>query len=206
MIDFITELQNLFKHCAFHVAGISKPDSPEFLHFIWMKLNKQQFGSCFKKKDFQFRENLYINKFDFEQTSILIELCVIPHTSTIKRTITAMASPCLVLPSNITNTSLVEPPCPGKDNSFFILSTFCLKIRVIYCPRLYQLLVRRCPFYSSRESSLSILLMEIPAFRNSLTTSCLYACSAKGSQCGVLPTFLSTECLFDETISLTIRC
>ena len=203
MIDFITELQNLFKRCAFHVVGISKPDSPEFLHFIWMKLNKQQFGSCFKKKDFQFRENLYINKFDFEQTSILIELCVIPHTSTIKRTITAMASPCLVLPSNITNTSLVEPP-------------FCLKIRVIYCPRLYQLLVRRCPFYSSRESSLSILLMGIPAFRNSFTTSCLYAWSAKGSQCGVLTTFLSTECLFDETISLqasqkifvplTIRC
>ena len=114
MIDFITELQNLFKRCTFHVVGISKPDSPEFLHFIWMKLNKQQFGSCFKKKDFQFRENLYINKFDFEQTSILIERCVIPHTSTIKRTITAMAPPCLVLPSNITDTSLVEPPCPGK--------------------------------------------------------------------------------------------
>ena len=43
-----------------------------------------------------------------------------------------MAPPCLVLPSNITDTSLVEPPCPGKDNSFFILSTSCLKIRVIY--------------------------------------------------------------------------
>ena len=86
-----------------------------------------------------------------------------------------MASPCL-------DTSLVVSPCRarGKDSSFFILSTSCLKIRVIYCVRL-ELLVRRWLFFSSRERSLSILLMGIPSFRNSSTTSCLYACWAKGS-------------------------
>ena len=42
-----------------------------------------------------------------------------------------MASPCLVLLWNITDTSLVISPCPGKDSSFFILSTTCLKIKVI---------------------------------------------------------------------------
>lgn len=84
-----------------------------------------------------------------------------------------MASPCLVLPSNITDTSLVICPCAGKDSSF-------LKIWVIYCARL-ELLVRWWPFFSSRECSLSILLMGIPAFRNSSTISCLYACWAKTS-------------------------
>lgn len=76
-----------------------------------------------------------------------------------------MASPCLVLPLSITVTSLVIYSCPGKDSSFFILSTSCLQIRVIYRPRL-ELLVRRWPFFFNRERSLSILLIGIPAFKN----------------------------------------
>ena len=116
---------------------------------------------------------------DFEQMSILIRRCVIIQSSLIKRKIIAIASPCLVLPSNITETSLVISS-PGKDSSFFILSTSCLKIRETYCPRC-ALWVRRYPFFSSKGRSLSTFPIGIPAFKNSSTTSCRYACSANGS-------------------------
>ena len=52
-----------------------------------------------------------------------------------KRTIIEMASPCLVLLSNTTDTSLVTCPCPGKESSFFIFSISCLKTRLTYCRR-----------------------------------------------------------------------
>ena len=114
---------------------------------------------------------------DFEQMSIRIRCCDIIQLSLINQTIIAIASPCLVLLSNITETSLVPSALPGKDNSCFTLSVSCLRMRNIYCPRL-ELPVRRYPFFSRRGRRVSILWIGITALRNS---SCRYARSVKGN-------------------------
>ena len=116
----------------------------------------------------------------FEQMSIRARRLDIIQLSLINRTIIAIASPCLVLPSNITETSLVPSALPGKVNSCFTLSVSCLKMRDMYCPRL-ELPVRRYQFFSRRGRRVSILWIGILALRNSSTTSCRYARSVKGN-------------------------
>ena len=65
---------------------------------------------------------------DLEQMSIRTRRCVMFHPSSMKRTITAITSLCLLLGSKITDRSLVISTSPGTDSSLILYpSNFLLE-------------------------------------------------------------------------------
>ena len=65
---------------------------------------------------------------DLEQMSIRMRRCVMFHPSSMKRTITAITSLCLLLGSKITDRSLVISTSPGTDSSSILYpSNFLLE-------------------------------------------------------------------------------
>ena len=103
------------------------------------------------------------------------------HPSSMKRTISAIASLCLLLASKITDRSLVISTSPGTDSSLILYpSNFLLENEGYVLPET-DATGKSIAIFSNKGRGLYIFPMGILDFKNSSITSCRYARSVRSS-------------------------
>ena len=113
--------------------------------------------------------------------SIRMRRCVMFHPSSMKRTITAITSLCLLLGSKITDRSLVISTSPGTDSSSILYpSNFLLENEGYVLPET-DATGKSIAIFSNKGRGLYIFPMGILDFKNSSITSCRYARSVRSS-------------------------